>query len=150
MGYLLHQLLTRSAARCPDQAAVSAGGRTLTYRELDEQSNQLAHVLRSRGLRKGDRVGMFFPKSVESLIAMLGIGKAGGVYVPMDPQQPVQRAAYVLENCAMAGVIASPQLLQALGTAVNVPPDFAIVTGEVPAGSEWCPAFPWSSVSEAP
>jgi len=150
MAYLLHQLLTGSAERYPDKAAVSTGGRTLTYGELDAQSNQLAHFLRERGLRKGDRVGMFFPKAVESLVAMLGISKAGGVYVPMDPQQPVQRAAYLIENCAMSGAITNAALLQALGPALNVPLGFALVTGDVHAGSDWCPTFGWSSVAEAP
>jgi amino acid adenylation domain-containing protein len=150
MAYLLHQLLTRSAERHPDKAAVSVGGRTLTYRDLDAQSNQLAHFLRERGLRKGDRVGMFFPKAVESLVAMLGIGKAGGVYVPMDAQQPVQRTAYLIQNCAMSGVITNGALLQALGPALNVPLGFALVTGDLPAGSGWCPTFAWSSLNGAP
>jgi amino acid adenylation domain-containing protein len=150
MAYLLHQLLTESVERFPDKVAISAGGRALCYRQLDAQSNQLAHFLRDRGVRKGDRVGMFFPKAVESLVAMLGIGKAGGVYVPMDPQQPVQRAAYQIENCGMSGVITSPALFRSLSPALNAPLGFALATGDVPAGSQASPVFPWSLVGEAP
>jgi amino acid adenylation domain-containing protein len=150
MAYLLHQLLTRSAESYPEKAAVSAGGCVLTYRELDEQSNRLAHLLRARGVRKGDRVGIFSPKAVESIVAMLGISKAGGVYVPMDTQQPAQRAAYLIENCAMKGVITNGQLLQALEPALNAPLGFAIVMGDIPANTDWCPTVSWQSLAEFP
>ena len=91
MAYILQQLLTRSAASFPEKMAVWARKRSLTYRELDERSNQLAHLLRQRGVKKGDRVGIFFPKCVESVVCMFGVLKAGGVYVPLDPQAPVER-----------------------------------------------------------
>ncbi len=99
MAYILQQLLTRSAALYPDKSAVWARKRSLTYRELDERSTQLAHLLRQRGLKKGDRVGIFFPKCVESLVCMFGVLKAGGVYVPLDPQAPADRIGYIIENC---------------------------------------------------
>ena len=69
MPYILQQLLSKSAKQHPDKPAVWARGRTLTYRELDERSNQVAHLLRSRGIQKGDRVGLFFRSAVESLAA---------------------------------------------------------------------------------
>ncbi|MGA8762848.1 MAG: AMP-binding protein, partial [Candidatus Sulfotelmatobacter sp.] len=86
MAYILQQLLQKSAARYPEKLAVWARGCSITYRELEERSNQLAHLLQQRGVRKGDRIGLYFPKCVESVIVMLGIVKAGGVYVPLDPQ----------------------------------------------------------------
>ena len=73
MAYHLPQLLQRSAEQRPHATAVWARGCTLTYRELEELSNQLAHLLRERGIQKGDRVGLYFLKSVESLVAMFGI-----------------------------------------------------------------------------
>src|SRR5258708_38315360 len=88
MDYIIQQLLSKSASRYPDKTAVWARGRSITYKELDERSNQLAHLLQGRGVRKGDRVGLYFPKSVESVISMLGVLKAGGGYVPLDPQAP--------------------------------------------------------------
>src|SRR5437870_3873818 len=105
MPYVLQQLLTESAKHHPDKTAIWARGRTLTYRELDQRSNQLAHLLRSRGIRKGDRVGMFFPKAVESLVAMFGVLKAGGVYVPLDPQAPADRISYIIDNCGVRALI---------------------------------------------
>ncbi len=68
MAYILQQLLTKSAARNPEKVAVWARGRSLTYRELQEQSNQLAHLLRENGVKRGDRVGIYFPKCVESIV----------------------------------------------------------------------------------
>ncbi len=68
MAYTLQQLLQKSAARYPEKPAVWARGRSITYRELDERSNQLAHLLQQKGVNKGDRVGIFFPKCVESVI----------------------------------------------------------------------------------
>src|SRR5579864_4871680 len=101
MAYVLQQLLTKSAKAYPGKPAVWARGRSITYRELDERSNQLAHLLRQRGVQKGDRVGLFFPKCVESIISMLGVLKAGGVYVPLDPQSPSDRVAYIIGNCGI-------------------------------------------------
>jgi len=86
-------------AKYPDNTAVWARGQSLTYRDLDERSNQLAHLLREHGIRKGDRVGIYFPKAVESVVSMFGVLKAGGVYVPLDPQQPAQRIQYIIDNC---------------------------------------------------
>ena len=96
MAYILQQLLQKSAARYPEKLAVWARGGSLTYRELEQRSNQLAHLLRERGVRKGDRIGIYFPKCVESVIAMLGVVKAGAVYVPLDPQAPMERIGYII------------------------------------------------------
>jgi amino acid adenylation domain-containing protein len=101
MAYLLQQLLSKSAKAYPEKPAVWARGRSITYRELDDRSNQLAHLLREKGINKGDRVGMFFPKCVESVISMLGVLKAGGVYVPLDPQAPPDRIGYIIGNCGI-------------------------------------------------
>ena len=71
MASLLQQLLDVSADRHPDKPAVRARERSLTYAELHARSSQLAHLLRAQGVARGDRVGLFFPKAVESVVAML-------------------------------------------------------------------------------
>src|SRR5437588_1943754 len=101
MAYVLQQLLSKSARLYPDKAAVWARGRSITYRELEERSNQMAHLLHKQGIQKGDRVGLFFPKCVESIVSMLGVLKAGGVYVPLDPQAPGDRVGYIISNCGV-------------------------------------------------
>ncbi|HWO37298.1 MAG TPA: AMP-binding protein, partial [Candidatus Acidoferrum sp.] len=114
MAYILQQLLSSSASRYPDKIAVSARGRSLSYRELEERSNQLAHLLRERGVAKGDRVGLFFPKCVESLVCMLGALKAGAAYVPLDPQAPADRIAYILGDCGVRVLLTNAEKRKAL------------------------------------
>jgi amino acid adenylation domain-containing protein len=98
MSTLLHHLLEASAHSRPDGTAIVDRERTLSYAELDEQANRLAHVLHDLGVSPGDRVGLFLDKSLESLIAIYGILKAGGTYVPFDPQAPIARLAYIARN----------------------------------------------------
>src|SRR5271155_5184357 len=114
MAYVLQQLLSKSARAYPEKTAVWARGRSITYRELDERSNQMAHLLRRQGINKGDRVGLFFPKCVESVICMLGVLKAGGVYVPLDPQAPADRVGYIIGNCGIRVLITNHEKRQAL------------------------------------
>jgi amino acid adenylation domain-containing protein len=92
----------------------------MSYRRLDEQSNRLARLLRERGVRRGDRVGLYFPKAIESVVSMLGILKAGAVYVPLDPQAPAKRCAYIIANCGMRALIATDAKLR--GLASGLPP----------------------------
>src|SRR2546423_3915382 len=109
MAYVLQQLLSKSARLYPEKTAVWARGTSITYRELEERSNQLAHLLRQQGINKGDRVGLFFPKCVESIISMLGVLKAGGVYVPLDPQAPADRVGYIIGNCGIRVLITNSE-----------------------------------------
>lgn len=149
MPYLLTQLLAESFRRNPEKPAVCAKGKTLTYRELEEQSNQLAHLLCERGLKSGDRVGLYLPKCVESVVCMFGVMKAGGVYVPLDPQQPTQRIAYIIANCSMTAVICTPEQL------ANLPPQqvqclqFAISPNESTISSV-IPRVSWNELSKYP
>ena len=91
MAYLLPHLLTDSAARRPDRPAVAAGGRSLTYQELDTLSNQVARALLAQGVAPGDRVGILAPKSAASVVGIFGALKAGACYVPLDPGAPAGR-----------------------------------------------------------
>src|SRR5580700_2627096 len=114
MAYVLQQLLSNSADRFPEKTAVWSHGRTISYRELEERSNQLAHFLVQGGVRKGDRVGLFFPKCVESVVSMFAVLKAGGVYVPLDPQAPADRIAYIIGNCGIKVLITQDERRRAL------------------------------------
>ena len=94
--------------------AVVGSDSSLTYAQLDALSNQIAHQLRADGVCSGDRVGVFLPKSTQTVAALLGILKAGAAYVPVDYNSPATRAAYVLGNCAVRGLISSSSLLKKL------------------------------------
>jgi amino acid adenylation domain-containing protein len=115
MAYLLQQLLAGSTDRYPDKTAVQARGRSLTYGQLQTRSNQLAHLLRERGVRRGDRVGLLFPKAVESVVAMLGVLKAGAIYVPLDPHAPVRRVAGIAQDCGLRALVTTAERRQAPG-----------------------------------
>lgn len=114
MSFLLHQLLLKSAKRTPDKQAVRHSGAHLTYAELDAQSDQLAAVLQRSGVERGDRVGIYIDKSLRGVVAIFGILKAGGVYVPLDHAAPKQRIAFIVENCAMKGIVSQKKTIDKL------------------------------------
>ncbi|WP_281944493.1 non-ribosomal peptide synthetase, partial [Paenibacillus tyrfis] len=94
----IHQLFEEQAERTPEQVAVICGQTSMTYRELNAKSNQLARVLRTKGVQPDRLVGLMAGHSAETLIAMLGILKAGGAYLPIDPSYPEERIAFLLED----------------------------------------------------
>lgn len=107
MEYLLHHLLEASARRDPDRTAIVDRDRSITYGELDARSNQLAHALLELGLTRGDRVGLYLDKSLESLIGIYGVLKAGGTYVPFDPKAPTSRLGYIARNCGIRAMVSA-------------------------------------------
>jgi acyl-coenzyme A synthetase/AMP-(fatty) acid ligase len=147
MAYVLQQLLSASAKRYPEKSAVCARGNALTYGELEQQSNQLAQLLRARGLKKGDRVGLYFPKSVESLVAMFGVLKAGGVYVPLDPQAPAERIGYIIDNCQVKVLITTGDRLHALDLVTMRLVEFTILVSAAGNGT-FERVLPWGAISE--
>jgi len=112
MEFLLNHLLEESARRFPDKPAVLFDDSALSYAELDRLSNRLAHVLVENGLRRGDRVGIWMPKSTASIVSMHGILKAGGVYVPLDPGAPPERVRYIVEDCGIRLLVSTPAFLE--------------------------------------
>ena len=88
----------RSAALFSERIALSFEEGSMTYRQLNEQSNQIAHLLTANGLQKGDFVAIVMDRSKETVISLLGILKAGGVYVPIDPSYPEERCHYLLND----------------------------------------------------
>lgn len=99
--YLIHQLLKISAQRGPDRVAVISRTGKLTYHELDSLTDGLATTLRIHGLKRGDRVGIYVPKSLASIVSIYSILKAGGIYVPLDPDAPAERLAFIARDCGI-------------------------------------------------
>ena len=97
MTMLLQQGVTAQAEARPEATALVFKDTRLTYAALEEASNRLARALKEAGCRRGDRVGLLMPKSLEAIVAMLGALKADAIYVPMDPASPAARQARVLE-----------------------------------------------------
>ncbi|MBN8758761.1 amino acid adenylation domain-containing protein, partial [Variovorax sp.] len=99
------ELFEEQVARTPWSVAVVDEGGEVTYRELEERSNQLGHYLRERGVGVGVLVPLCVERSVEMVIGILGIIKAGGAYVPIDPTYPAERTRYMLEDIGPAVVV---------------------------------------------
>ncbi|HEY0378532.1 MAG TPA: condensation domain-containing protein, partial [Pyrinomonadaceae bacterium] len=94
----LHQLFEEQAERTPEAAAVVCEDEQVSYRELNERANRLAHYLRSLGVGPDVVVGVCLERSIEMVAALLGILKAGGAYLPLDPEYPLERLAWMLED----------------------------------------------------
>lgn len=94
----------------PQRDAVEASGRSLSYLQLDQMSNQLACWLLSLGLSREERVGVFMEKTPELAVALLGILKAGGAYVPLDPSFPEQRISFMLQDSSIRLVLTTEQV----------------------------------------
>ncbi|HEU4962559.1 MAG TPA: amino acid adenylation domain-containing protein [Bacilli bacterium] len=94
----IHVLFEEQAERWPDQPAVAFGDRQLTYRELNSRANRLAALLRAKGVQADQVVGVIAPRSIELTVGILGVLKAGGAYLPIDPKLPEERIAYMLED----------------------------------------------------
>jgi amino acid adenylation domain-containing protein len=95
------------AAATPEAPAVSDGGKVLTYRELDEQANQLAHQLIALGVERETIVGICMNRSPETVICALAVLKAGGAYLPLDPSYPIERLAFMLNEAQPRVLIAA-------------------------------------------
>jgi amino acid adenylation domain-containing protein len=107
MKQLLQNWVTRQAESRPDARCVVFGNESVTYAELEEQSNRLAHLLREGGCRKGDRVCILMPKSPAAILSMIGALKAGCMHVPIDSSTPAARVARILESCQNRWILAA-------------------------------------------
>lgn len=96
---LLHDLFESSVDQGPGRTAVVCGAASLTYLELDERANRIARCLRARGVGREDRVAILLPRSEQVYAAILAVLKAGAAYVPLDPETPADRAAFILKDC---------------------------------------------------
>jgi amino acid adenylation domain-containing protein len=141
MRYLMQHGLEESVHADSARLAAVDGPRSLRYGELEEQANRLAHLLVDRGVRRGDRVGLYLEKSLESLIGIFGVLKAGAVYVPLDHQAPASRLGYIGRDCGIRVLITSAAKADDWGElrAAGMPlahvivPDAAEVDADVPA-----------------
>src|SRR5436305_9626711 len=127
MAYVLHQLLSESATRHPDAEAVRLLNDSITYRELETRSNQLAHALINSGVTRGDRVGIYLQKSPAAIISIFGILKTGACYVPVDANAPGPRLLEIARQCEFRALITSCALSEKLrGTSGEEWPTLAI------------------------
>ncbi len=98
-GARLESLVTAQARLTPDKAAIVMDDATISYKELEQRSNQLASMLIAAGVRHGDRLCMLLPKSIDAILCMLASLKVGGVYVPVDLASPANRSQKIIDAC---------------------------------------------------
>ncbi|HZI19018.1 MAG TPA: AMP-binding protein, partial [Pyrinomonadaceae bacterium] len=106
----LHELFERQAARTPHTTAIVSEEDSLTYAELDERASRLAQRLRARGIRPGHFVGVCLERSAEMVVSLLAVLKAGAAYVPLDPNYPAGRLAFMLEDTRVPVIITRQNL----------------------------------------
>ncbi|MEO0778334.1 MAG: AMP-binding protein, partial [Bacteroidota bacterium] len=114
MIYLIPQTVRESARRFPRKEAFRCGKQALTYLELEQQMLQLARILVANGLQKGDRVGVFLNRCLETAPALYGIMQAGGIYVPLDPFSPPERIRFLIQDGGIRQIVTSPTQSRAL------------------------------------
>ena len=103
----MHDLVREAAARVPERTAVVDGDRSVTYAELDRTTDRLARLLAAHGVARGDRVGLYLDKSLEALVGIYGIMKAGATYVPLDPGAPPVRLGQIAGDAGLRCLVTS-------------------------------------------
>jgi surfactin family lipopeptide synthetase A len=110
----VHELFELQVARTPDAFAVSFRDQRLTYSQLNERANQLAHYLARRGIERGERIGIYIERSLEMMIALLAVQKAGAVYVPLDPDYPRDRIDLILQDADVKWIVSQNSLVSSI------------------------------------
>ena len=114
MDFLIHHMLRSSAARYPEKEAIVHGVRRLSYGEVADSCASLACGLRSAGMQRGDRVGIYLDPSVEQVLSIFSISQAGGVYVPINTVLVPEQVAHIARDCGMKALITTPEKLETL------------------------------------
>ncbi|MEM1452114.1 MAG: amino acid adenylation domain-containing protein [Planctomycetota bacterium] len=148
LGFHVHSPVAHFARETPDHPAFSFAGEEMTYAELDAASNRLANALVERGIRGQDRVGIFLRKGLDLGVAIYGVLKAGGAFVPLDPFLPTERLELILDDCGIRHVVSSDTMAAALGA---LRPGRELTVFGV-SGGEGAPfeAVPWDAVRAQP
>ena len=111
---LLHELIAEAAARAPEAVAVTSGGISSSYAELQDAVQRFAGGLLDLGLQRGERVAIYLEKRHETVVASFGAPAAGGVFVPLNPILKAEQVAYILRDCNVRVLVTSPERLAML------------------------------------
>ncbi|OSC25202.1 hypothetical protein B8W69_19410 [Mycobacterium vulneris] len=109
-GASIPELFAAQVARTPEAVAVSCAGTSMTYRELDEASHRLAHLLISHGARRGECVAVLFERSAQAIVGILGVLKSGASYLPMDPAVPDARIEFMIGDARPVAAVTTAGL----------------------------------------
>src|SRR3954453_13363810 len=110
----LHHLFEAQTSRTPDAIALRFQNTELTYGELNERANQVAHQLIESGVKPEDLIGICVERSLETIVGVLGVLKAGAAYVPFDPTYPKERLRFLFDDAEVATLLTQSWLVQQL------------------------------------
>ncbi|MEM8785980.1 MAG: amino acid adenylation domain-containing protein [Pseudomonadota bacterium] len=152
MTHLLPHLVDQSAERFPSHTAFRFLDQTIDYQTLAQRTDQLAGVLGALGVRRGDRVGLYLHKSLETAISLYGVMKAGAAYVSLDPAAPPHRLAGLIQSCGIEVLITHQPRAKGLAALMQAGADTAL---KAVIGIETVEGFdgesvPWSALDSAP
>ena len=151
-NFSLDQLVTRQARNDPGAVAIVGRGEQLAYGELEAMSTRIARTLLQAGVQRGDRVCLLVPKSPRAIAAILGVLKAGAIYVPLDPHSPALRLAAMVRSCETPWIIACGATRDAIESLLHDPAlvsrwRIGWIDGDAIDGIE--PVFDWDDVMES-
>ena len=150
MVFLLHQAVIDSCERDPQHEAIRISGKSLTYEELLVRANKLAKLLVDNGLKRGDRVGIYMNKGIESAISIYGAMLAGGAYVPLDPFAPVARLGYVIRDCGIRTLLTNNGKLEQINQLVEDQTGLECLIGIEPQEDMPVRTYSWEDVFSFP
>lgn len=134
---LLHDVLGIIAGGMGERVALIEGEQQLTYAQLDERATALSAALDAHGVERGDRVATLIENSIDAVVAIWGILRAGGVLVPITPGARGGRIAFILRDCGVKAIIASPEAAPALGEALEAGAPTRVLWTSLPPGHSW-------------
>jgi acyl-CoA ligase (AMP-forming) (exosortase A-associated) len=150
----LHHLVDRRASRRADSAAVTFKDRTLSYGELRLELAAFAGALRGLGLARGERVGVYLDKRIETVVSLFGSSAAGGVFVPINPLLRPKQVAHIVGDCDVRVLVTSSERLERLHDELEACPSVThvIVVGERPGAEprRTYEVLAWDDVCVAP
>jgi amino acid adenylation domain-containing protein len=117
----IHEVFEKQASKSPASVAVEFGQRCFTYDELNRRANQLANFLRDCGVKSGTKVGLWLDRSIELIVSILGILKAGASYVPLDPELPGDRVKILLGDCGACALVTNSRWVPCLYPSQSIP-----------------------------
>lgn len=129
---LVNHFLENSAIKHPNKIALITKEGRYSYQELDQMANRIAHALIAEGIEKGDRVAIFLDNSVEAVVSLFGVMKAGGIFLMINPTTKTEKLTYILNNCRATAFIGSNGKLHVISESCNNTPSLrnVFLTGE--------------------
>jgi acyl-CoA ligase (AMP-forming) (exosortase A-associated) len=153
LRYQLHHLIAESARTHGDSIALTFEGSSLTYGDLWNEVCRVGAGLKAIGLSRGERVGIYLDKRIETVVAVFGTSVAEGVFVPINPVLRRKQVSYILDNCSVRVLITSAERFESLRDELRSCPSVRrviVLEGEITGGDGACEITPWNDLLSEP